>query len=233
MARRSGCGASSSGHFAAHGGVTPAAGRHGFYLELPHDAPAAALVTDGGSAGVPSWLSVPPWYQAQDLENNATLIETTPGRTLKCASAITRPSREDVLSFFQKLRDVPGITVLSASLTRAPLDLDVLIEGVSYLSGRHPRSMRTILTQLSQANVRDKLVWQMLDAALQSMSMSSSFKQIEHALVSSPLVCGVAFLGHPVKGSTAIPGPDAATLGADGKPRTFDDLVVYHSHRLR
>lgn len=159
-------------------------------------------------------------------ENNAKTIETSSGRTLVCAGALTRPTREHVRLFFQQLRDVPGIQVSSASLTSSPLELDTLIDGVTYLSGGHPRSMQTILTELSQADMRDKLVWDMLETALQSMSMASSFKQIENTLVSSPLVCAVALLGHPVEGSIAISGPDGAKLAGNGKPQTVDGLVA-------
>lgn len=161
-----------------------------------------------------------------EAENSATLVETTSGRTLVCASALTRPPTPDVRAFFQQLRTVPGLAVSSASPTSAPLDLDALIEGVSFLSGGHPRSMQTILTELSQPNVRYKLVWNLLDVALRTMSTSSSFKEIEDTLVKSPLVCAVALLGHPVEGSRLVPGSDGAVLTVRGKPQRFDDLVA-------
>lgn len=144
-------------------------------------------------------------------------FQTTSGRTMVCAGALSLPTMGAVRDFFNHLRSVPGFKVSSSSPTSAPLDVDVVIECVSYLSGAHMRSMQVFLAALCKPTLRSVGLWELMEGALTKVSMSSSIHQIVDIIVRSPLLCAVALLGHAVNGDDAdVVIPAHREIGEDG-----------------
>lgn len=170
-----------------------------------------------------------------DEEGEApNVLLTASGRIVVCAGVLDEPTKDETRDFFYSLQYNRFFKVTSPSLADAELPMEDVVEALTFLSSRHMRAMQCILSSLQDTSLQYVPIWERLRGAFLTMSLSSSMSKIQDTILRSPLLCAVAFLGHPVLGPAAdvvlpsrmVLGPDGKLVEEPAKPLTWDALVA-------